>query len=126
MPVAKTISKAVTCIGIAIAIAGSVAYSLALGGSEFFLKFSDAIFPAVFIGLLILAVGLIGWTAQLGRRGRVCMAALTLSVSVVVWLAGSLTNANQHGIFPLLFVATVPFFIIGILLGIMALASGRP
>jgi hypothetical protein len=123
MPRAQTVWKVVTFNGIGIVILGVAAVALSFSEMEPFESFGDDIFLPGLIGILIFCIGLIGWASQLGRTARRRMAALTVLPLPCIWIGGVLSHANIHDIFALCFIASIPLFLVGIILGIMALAS---
>lgn len=118
MPNSRTIWKL-------IALTGFVLLLGAVAPIFIFQDFFDATMWTATAGLLLLLVGLIGWATQLGRRARARMAGLALLPPALLVTIGFFTNPNVHGVFPLFFLACVPLSLIGIVVGIMSIASRR-
>jgi hypothetical protein len=119
MPEPRTIWKAVTLLGFATVVIGFVDLA-GFDGSY------RVLFPAIGIGLLILAAGLVGWATRLGCAARARLAGLAILPPALVVVIGIFSTPNIHGLFPYLVIACIPLLLAGITLAIMALASHRP
>ncbi len=133
MPHAKSIWKGITLGGLGVFTAAEFALVLAFRGYEIFAGHIRQILMAFPAGLLVLLVGLIGWATQIGRRGRLLLAALALAPLPLLWIAVAIFSKihiqSNVGLYLLasgpLFAAVLPLFVTGLILGIMALASRR-
>jgi hypothetical protein len=76
------------------------------------------------VGMLLCAIGLVGWAKQLQRRGRIKVGAFTSLISVSISVAAaSIGGTNVHGPLFLLCLLIFPPFVIGLLVWLSAAFS---
>jgi len=94
------------------------------GGIDLIDEHFSVVLWASIVGMLLCAIGLIGWTKQLPSSGRAKVGMLTTVISLVICVAGaSIGGTNVHG--PLFFLCLLifPVSLVGLVLWLSAVFS---
>jgi hypothetical protein len=137
MPGNGTLWKSMTFSGMGIVVAYEVSLALAFTGPQIFVTITSYLAVFLMPSILIFIAGLIGWAAQLGRKGRALMALFSLLPLPLFFVgvriaAQTCSKCGVHGFFFGL-LASLPVFVgsgmlvvVSVILAIMAVAARQP